>query len=109
WYTFNENTWYTLMRLLNNTQQSCLLTRFTYFKLFVMAKNAEKSNLLRELHGRLVKLPKLFRTQICEECSWSEATFYRKMKGANTFSNAEKDKMKTIADNLLSDILSDTY
>lgn len=67
----------------------------------MQAKNLSSSNLLMETHAVLIQLPKSFRESVCEECGWSEATFYRKAKGKNTFSNAEKDKILAVADSLL--------
>lgn len=64
-------------------------------------KKISSSNILQDTHTRLLNLPRAFREAICAECGWSEATFYRKAKGKNTFSNAEKDKMMMILDKLL--------
>lgn len=68
------------------------------------AKKLSSSNLLMETHAGLIQLPRIFRESVCEECGWSEATFYRKAKGENSFSNAEKDKILAVADNLLKNI-----
>lgn len=67
----------------------------------MQTKNLSSSNLLSETHAVLIQLPKSFRESVCEECGWSEATFYRKAKGKNAFSNAEKDKILAVADSLL--------
>lgn len=67
--------------------------------------NRSKTNYLSDLHSAMIQLPKLFRENVCEECAWSEATFYRKAKGKNSFSNAEKDKMKCIAESLVNKLL----
>jgi signal transduction histidine kinase len=70
----------------------------------MQTKKLSSTNLLMETHAELIQLPKTFRESVCEECGWSEATFYRKAKGKNTFSNAEKDKILSVADNLLKNV-----
>lgn len=70
----------------------------------MQAKKLSSTNLLMETHAELIQLPKTFRESVCEECGWSEATFYRKAKGKNTFSNAEKDKILAVADGLLKSV-----
>ncbi len=62
-------------------------------------------NLLSDTHAELTRLPKSFRETVCHECGWSEATFYRKARGKNTFSNAEKEKILAVADGLLKRVL----
>ena len=47
----------------------------------MQAKKLSSTNLLMETHAELIQLPKTFRESVCEECGWSEATFYRKAKG----------------------------
>ncbi len=68
------------------------------------SKNLSSNNLLMDTHTEMIQLPRSFRESVCQECGWSEATFYRKAKGKNTFSNAEKDKILAVADTLLRDI-----
>jgi hypothetical protein len=70
-----------------------------------IAKHNQASNLLQQKHDFLIQLPKSFRAKVCEECGWSEATFYRKARGKNTFSKAEKDKIASICDELVKDHL----
>ncbi|MGX5818324.1 hypothetical protein ACWKWU_09025 [Chitinophaga lutea] len=65
------------------------------------SKKLSSYNLLMDMHAEITQLPKTFREHVCQECGWSEATFYRKTKGKNTFSNAEKDKILDVWDNLL--------
>ncbi|UYQ92998.1 hypothetical protein MKQ68_23235 [Chitinophaga horti] len=67
----------------------------------MQAKKISSSNLLQDTHTRLLNLARSFREAICEECGWSEATFYRKAKGKNTFSNAEKEKIVSVLEILL--------
>ncbi|WP_298739512.1 hypothetical protein [uncultured Chitinophaga sp.] len=66
-------------------------------------------NMLQDIHSSLVNLPIRFREKVCEECSWSVPTFYRKMRGfdkpaeANrkmvpALSNAEKEKIVAVMD-----------
>ncbi|MRG46328.1 hypothetical protein GFS24_14490 [Chitinophaga sp. SYP-B3965] len=69
------------------------------------SKKISSSNLLLHTHTELTQLPKSFRESVCHECGWSEATFYRKARGKNTFSNAEKEKILAVADNLLKERL----
>lgn len=41
-----------------------------------------------------------FREKVCEECGWSESTFYKKMRAvgsAKTLSIAEMEKIKDLA------------
>lgn len=61
-------------------------------------------NLLVYLHSELVQLPKTFRDHVCRECGWSNATFYRKAKGAYPISNAERDKIQSVGDKLLKNV-----
>lgn len=63
--------------------------------------NTNKS-ILWAVHSHLLSLPGDFRIKVCEECQFSEATYYRKMKDtkANTLSKAEKDKIVAIAEEL---------
>lgn len=70
-----------------------------------MNKTSAETNILKEKHSFLLQLPKMFRENVCEECGWSEATFYRKAKGKNTFSNAEKDKIIAVCNGLLAEQL----
>lgn len=63
------------------------------------------NNLLMETHAEMTQLPKSFRECVCQECGWSEATFYRKARGQNSFSNAEKDKIIAVANSLLKKVL----
>jgi hypothetical protein len=67
----------------------------------MQVKKISSSNFLQDTHTRLLNLARTFRESICEECGWSEATFYRKAKGKNTFSNAEKDKILAVLEILL--------
>lgn len=63
----------------------------------------KSSNILARVHSRLVKLPVVFRENVCKECGWSTPTFYRKVRIRDkpdptnmeilipALSNAEKD------------------
>lgn len=62
-------------------------------------------NVLQQAHNDMVMLPKQFREIVCKECDWSEATYYRKIKGKNTFSNAEKEKIRCILKDMVTPIL----
>lgn len=68
-------------------------------------KKLSSFNLLSDTHAALTRLPKSFRESVCHECGWSEATFYRKARGKNTFSNAEKEKILAVTSDLLKSVL----
>lgn len=70
------------------------------------SKKLSSVNLLSDLHTEMILLPKSFRESVCRECGWSEATFYRKTKTKRAFSNAEKDKIVAVGDNLLKTLLA---
>ncbi|CAL1520921.1 hypothetical protein [Chitinophaga sp. MM2321] len=65
----------------------------------------ETVNMLLDIHERFSTLSTSFREKVCEECSWSIPTFYRKMRGRDkpnphekgktipALSNAEKQKI----------------
>lgn len=69
------------------------------------------ANLLQDVHAGLLAMSKSFREKVCEECGWSEATFYRKAKGGNTFSNAEKDKIISVSSEVVKEVITtkDSY
>lgn len=52
-------------------------------------------NPLQHIHCQLMELPQEVKKRICEECSWSVPTYYRKVKGGD-ISNAEKEKIFAI-------------
>jgi len=64
-------------------------------------------NVLYDVHSRMIALPITFREKVCEECSWSIPTFYRKMRSIKvsstdkvvpSLSNAEKEKIISVMD-----------
>jgi hypothetical protein len=55
-----------------------------------------QDNMLFDIHSGFARFPTLFRAKVCEECGFSVPTYYRKMRGADRLSNAEKDKIKSI-------------
>ncbi|ASZ10540.1 hypothetical protein CK934_05890 [Chitinophaga sp. MD30] len=66
-------------------------------------------NMLHDLHNQLFNCPIEFRDRVCEECSWSIPTFYRKMKAIDrttsgkgklvpALSNAEREKIIAVFD-----------
>ncbi|NLU93231.1 hypothetical protein [Chitinophaga sp. Ak27] len=68
---------------------------------------SQPANILLDMHTKFSKLPVLFRERVCEECNYSTPTFYRKMRGIDrrvegkliqALSNAEKEKIKEIAE-----------
>ena len=50
------------------------------------------SNPLQHIHQLLTSLPLAVKQRVCTECSWSQPTYYRKVK-ALRLSNAEKEKI----------------
>lgn len=72
--------------------------------------HTEATNLLQDLHQRMINLPLTFRERVCIECNWSLPTFYRKMRPAQKtikgekvmvvpqLSNAEKEKIVDVSD-----------
>lgn len=75
-----------------------------------MPSTSQPVNLLQDVHSRMINLPIYFRERVCEECSWSIPTFYRKMRNAvkaggldkervtPNLSNAEKEKIIAVLD-----------
>lgn len=59
---------------------------------------AVPDNLLQDIYLKLGALPNLFRDKVGEECSWSTPTFYRKLKHITTISNAEREKIIDVLD-----------
>lgn len=52
---------------------------------------------LLDIHDRFMNLSIMFRTKVCEECTWSLPTYYRKANGEEkAISNAEREKIKDI-------------
>lgn len=45
---------------------------------------SDKSNAALDLHTLFTVLPTIFREYVCEECNWSNPTFYRKIKKKDT-------------------------
>ncbi|HEY1165215.1 MAG TPA: hypothetical protein VGE90_08600 [Chitinophaga sp.] len=71
-------------------------------------------NMLQDIHSSLINFPIRFREKVCEECSWSVPTFYRKMRGFDkpaeasrkmvpALSNAEKEKIVAVMDEVFRD------
>lgn len=54
-------------------------------------------NTLMDIHDRFMNLLIMFRAKVCEECTYSLPTYYRKAKGQEkAISNAEREKIKDI-------------
>ena len=64
----------------------------------------QEINPLQDIHLKMVNLSLVFRNRICEECKWSTPTFYRKMREADKFSNAEKDKIFSVMHQVTADL-----
>lgn len=62
----------------------------------------KNQSILAAIHNGMISLPGDFRAKVCEECQFSEATFYRKMKDkkVTALSRAEKEKIVAIAEEL---------
>lgn len=58
------------------------------------------------IHNKLINLPILIRSEICEECGWSIPSFYRKIKRGRV-SNAELEKASSLIATNLERILAD--
>lgn len=66
-------------------------------------------NMLQDIHARMNNLAIYFRDRVCEECSWSVPTFYRKMRNSHKgsdktvpiLSNAEIDKIIAVFDEVI--------
>lgn len=55
--------------------------------------------MLKNLHDSIAALPVNIRKEICDGCSWSVPTYYRKAKGIegkSDISNAEAEKIISI-------------
>ncbi|MET6998713.1 hypothetical protein [Chitinophaga defluvii] len=71
------------------------------------------ANILKDSHEQFLELTIVFRDTVCEECSWSVPTFYRKMRAIDkpsstrknkiipAISNADKEKIAQLNDKLL--------
>ena len=82
---------------------------------FKPMKNLKDENVLFMLHTEFTTVAQHFRERVCEECNFSVPTFYRKVRGRNkiidgrpipALSNAEKDKIREIGENIKNEIIS---
>lgn len=78
-----------------------------------MSKELKPINILQDIHSCFINAPIILRDRICEECSMSTPTFYRKMrmedrqeKGRiyHVLSNAEKECIIKIAELIIAGI-----
>ncbi|ASZ09878.1 hypothetical protein KTO58_26545 [Chitinophaga pendula] len=74
--------------------------------------NPQNGNMLFDIHSMLFDTPITFREKVCEQCSWSVPTFYRKMKSMDrvsgkklisALSNAEVDMIMKVFDEVYRD------
>ena len=65
---------------------------------------AVPDNMLKDIHLKLTALPNLFRDKVGEECSWSTPTFYRKLRHVTTISNAEREKIMDVLDEVFKEV-----
>jgi hypothetical protein len=75
----------------------------------MQAIQKRQTNSLRNLFEGFANSAVKFREKVCEECDWSESTFYRKMRQEkiedpanpgrmiNAISRAEREKIKDLA------------
>jgi len=70
-----------------------------------MNRDIKEENVLLTLYTQFANMTLHLRERVCEECNYSTATFYRKMRSAkkvvdgkdiHVFSNAEKNKILEI-------------
>jgi hypothetical protein len=61
-------------------------------------------NVLDDIHSKLLDFPMLFRDKVNEECAWSTPTFYRKRKDPAAISNAEREKIVGILDEVFQNL-----
>lgn len=66
--------------------------------------NPIPENVLEDIHSKLLDFPNLFRAKVAEECSWSIPTFYRKRKYPVAISNAERERIVGIVDEIFKDL-----
>lgn len=66
---------------------------------------AVPENMLMDIHSRLMMLPNLFKAKVGEECSWSVPTFYRKLRPSSSFSNAEREKIVDVLDQVFKEAM----
>ena len=62
------------------------------------------TNRLESISAAFKNLENRFRKMVCEECAWSEATYYRKKTEAGRLSPAEITTMLNIARQLISNL-----
>jgi hypothetical protein len=69
---------------------------------------SEPANLLHDIYQRFINSSLLLREKVCEECSMSIPTFYRKMRPEvsqrQPISNAEKDAILKMAQLVVKDL-----
>jgi len=61
-------------------------------------------NVLEDIHSKLIDFPMAFQDKVNEECSWSTPTFYRKRKDPTAISNAEREKIVGILDEVFQNL-----
>lgn len=57
-----------------------------------MKKEKDKPNTLFNLHEIYSKMASIFREKVCEDCNWSQPTFYRKMRTRVPINRREKGR-----------------
>jgi hypothetical protein len=65
-------------------------------------KNIRVGSHLAAAYKNLLNLHNVFRQRVCEECGWSEATFYRYLRQPMNCSKAERNSIEAIFNQVLS-------
>lgn len=64
----------------------------------------KSANLLDTISLSLKGLDTAFRDELCKECGWSEATYYRKKKDEIFFSPVEKKAIRNTVEQMLKNV-----
>lgn len=72
---------------------------------------AQKNNILLELHMQFSELPVMFRERVCEECNYSVPTFHRKIRGnvIQALSKAEREMIRCIGEELANELFNTVF
>jgi len=78
-------------------------------------ESSKGQNVLFMLHTEFTTVARHFRERVCEECNFSVPTFYRKVRSRDkiiegkpipALSNAEKDKIREIGEDIKEEFIS---
>lgn len=62
--------------------------------------------MLLNISGILKDREQEFRTLVCRQCGWSEATYYRKRKNSEKLSAGDRTVIHTVLHEILKDIIT---